>query len=741
MKTRLLSLVLTLCMVLALFPVAVLADDTPIHITSAEQLAAVTGSGSYILDNDIDLSGIEFTAISGFSGKFDGNGHTITLGKIKGEKGTAAYYGLFGYLKGATVCNLNISGSITLAETDLNILCVGSIAGEAKSSIFVNCTSNAGICDDIANTADKTTEMGGFIGSTMWSSIANCAVYGDNGIKSNATHYDIGGFIGSDNFSTIVNCYCSNVNVSADNSDGCLAGFAGSIHQTTIKYCYAPEGCELIGVDFKFNEDDPTSTIGITALPDSQISGDDTDGTDDWANITIGDLTLGAVSLEAALNQFVNTNSGDLGNELNGVTPSNWNSNTVGIPVPSVKSVNTKPTLSAAALYATRRVDYDPFEIALTYTQGSELRSTENNGLSLDNGKIVVPAGLTEGTYTITIVAALAGVDSDPITFTFIVTPAPEGGNENEDGEKDECLHEHTEWREITPATYTRPGVEELYCLDCEQSLELTREIPVLERDFIFEISFLTFDTNGGNAIKSLTTIFGAKINLSEYVPVRDGYNFVGWFADKELTKPITNVQVIGITTVYAGWEEDALSFIDVDKDDTYYEDIKYVFDSGLMIGTSEVTFSPELNLNRAMVVTILWRMNGSPVVDYLMSFEDVPADEYYTEAVRWAASEGIVNGISSTEFAPKSNITREQLAAIIYRYVQKNGGGFTGAWYFPLRYDDIAEISEYADEAMHWCVMNGILEADENNELRPTENATRAETAHAYHILSTIEF
>lgn len=506
---------------------------------------------------------------------------------------------------------------------------------------------------------------------------------------------------------------------------GVLVGFIGTTDTNTgVKYCYIPSGFAAIG-----NDDHPA--VDVTELPDSQIIGDKSE-IDNWENVIISDVSCGTLSLGEALNFVVDQNASY--DEFGDVKPKNWTT-TDGVPLLIFgESVAVKPTISGSTL-AVYTEGYEAFTVTFNHTEGSELniKNSTNKFITIKDNKLCIPANLTPSTYTIILVAVADGIESEPFTFTLIITSA------SSDGEK--CPHANTEWHEVKSATYTSTGLEQLYCKDCHTLLDATREIPMLERSFIFDISFLTFDTNGGSELKTLTTLFGARINLKEFTPVRDGYEFIGWFADEALTQPVDLVQVIGVTTVYAGWEEESLDFIDVDKGDPYYSDIKYVFDNDLMVGTSAITFSPDLSLNRAMVVTILWRMNGNPTVDYLMTFEDVADDEYYTEAVRWAASEEIVNGISATEFAPLNNITREQLATIIYRYVQKNGGGFTGAWYFPLRYNDIASISEYADEAIHWCVMNGILEADADNNLRPTEAATRAETAHAFHILSTIEF
>ena len=148
------------------------------------------------------------------------------------------------------------------------------------------------------------------------------------------------------------------------------------------------------------------------------------------------------------------------------------------------------------------------------------------------------------------------------------------------------------------------------------------------------------------------------------------------------------------------------------------------------MNGVSEDRFSPDDELTRAMLVTTLWRLAGQPVVNYLMQFEDVPQDEWYSEAVRWAAAEGIVLGYGDGIFGTNDSITREQLATILYRYEQYLGGGFTGMWMFPLRYDDAEAVADWAYEAICWLTMKDIYITNEDTLLEPGEKATRAETA-----------
>jgi hypothetical protein len=107
-----------------------------------------------------------------------------------------------------------------------------------------------------------------------------------------------------------------------------------------------------------------------------------------------------------------------------------------------------------------------------------------------------------------------------------------------------------------------------------------------------------------------------------------------------------------------------------------------------------------------------------------------VRAGGWYAEAVNWAAETGAVKGTSETTFSPDTPVTREQLATILYRYAQAQDKGFTGDWFFPLDFSDAASVSEWADEAMHWMVMHGVINGMNDGTLAPKDNATRAQIA-----------
>ena len=162
------------------------------------------------------------------------------------------------------------------------------------------------------------------------------------------------------------------------------------------------------------------------------------------------------------------------------------------------------------------------------------------------------------------------------------------------------------------------------------------------------------------------------------------------------------------------------LPFTDVKADDWFYEAVKYAYDNKLMDGTASTTFAPFMTTNRAMVVTILWRLEGQPETDATLSF---------TDAVRWAASEGIVKGYSDTVFAPNDTVTREQLATILYRYAEYKEYDVSAKGDLTT-FTDGSAVSTWAADGMTWAVGAELITGKDGGKLDPTGTATRAEVA-----------
>ena len=254
----------------------------------------------------------------------------------------------------------------------------------------------------------------------------------------------------------------------------------------------------------------------------------------------------------------------------------------------------------------------------------------------------------------------------------------------------------------------------------------------------------LTFETNGGDSMQAIRAARGKTLDLSAYTPMRDGYDFGGWYADAALTQRITEIKLSGSKTVYADWkkrepnEPDAVKnpFADVNAGDWFYRDVLFSYEKGLMSGMDAAAFAPYANTTRAQIAVIFYRMEGSPAVEGENSFTDVvrgSGTAWFYDAVTWAQQNGIMGGYGNSSFAPNDPITREQLAAIFYRYAQYKGYDTTQGGMAIREFDDYESISDYAMGAMAWAVNTGLVKGD-SNLLYPKGTATRAEIAALFH-------
>ena len=249
----------------------------------------------------------------------------------------------------------------------------------------------------------------------------------------------------------------------------------------------------------------------------------------------------------------------------------------------------------------------------------------------------------------------------------------------------------------------------------------------------------LLFETGGGNDIPSVREAYNAYIDLTGYVPTWRGHTFIGWYSERSLMNKVSGVYLTKDMTVYAGWRVDenpgtgANPFTDVSEKDWFYGDVMFVYENGLMLGTSKTLFSPHGTATRGMMATILWRMEGSPAPKGKNSFTDVEAGKWYADAITWTAENGIFAGYGKDKFGPDDPITREQLAAIFYRYADYKGYDLTIKGN-PDKFKDADKITDYAKTAMQWAVGSGLMKGKSGNLLDPQGTATRAEIAAMLH-------
>ena len=295
---------------------------------------------------------------------------------------------------------------------------------------------------------------------------------------------------------------------------------------------------------------------------------------------------------------------------------------------------------------------------------------------------------------------------------------------------KDMGVHRFGEWSIVRRPTSTKTGERVRSCTIC--NYEETEQLPVTG-GYVLPYYKLTFETNGGSSLEPVVKIKGTVIDLAEYSAYRYGYTFDGWYADEALTQRVTSVTLDADKTVYAAWTRNRF-FEDVTIADWFYDDVMFVCGRGVMQGVSDTRFGPHLTATRAMMATILWRMEGSPAPTAEARFTDVRSGQWYSEAVAWTAQSGVYTGYADGSFRPNDSITREQLATILYRYAKYKGVDVSvGEDTNILSYADAAEISDYAFPAMQWACGAGVMQGS-NGNLLPRGRATRAQIAAMLH-------
>lgn len=179
-----------------------------------------------------------------------------------------------------------------------------------------------------------------------------------------------------------------------------------------------------------------------------------------------------------------------------------------------------------------------------------------------------------------------------------------------------------------------------------------------------------------------------------------------------------SEIEEAGLTYAAQGAEtygarSSSLPFRDVSSSSWFYDDVVYVYEAGLMDGISSTEFAPNASLTRAEVVTVLYRLDGSPAVDGGSAFTDVPDGAFYSKPVAWASQNGIVEGVGNHEFLPKKSITREQIATIFYRYYAGYLGNSAPSSSLS-GYTDQGSVSGFAREPMAWAVYSGLIRGNQ---------------------------
>lgn len=725
-----------------------------IIIPEGETWTAIGNYESVSYDND-DPKFPVFQIVS-YTGTFDGKGYTISNLNSYEEYGSRSG-GLFGNIGAdGTVKNVGILDSVidhlTANSSSYRIspfCCAGGICGYNGGTIE-NCYSTAEVINynffsyrGFEVNIDRVGGVCGYNGGT----IKNC--YNTGSVSSDGNSY-IGGVCGYNN-GTIINCYNTGEVSDASIDLSYVGGICGYNH-STIQNCYntgkasnSTSNPSYVGSACGYNRGTMTNCYFLTGTAENAIE------TGDGTATKVEEKDKSAFSSgEVAwlLNEGQDPKPWAQGSNmlvLKDNLPENMEVNNSKQPVritivmPDGKSEEYGYTTKESSLaeYPSGYV----FFIDDTHTQQIDIETKSYDvdtiiyavkavaSITLNKTELSLYIGREE-----TLTAKVIPEDAHNTTVNW-ASSDPKVATVDENGTvKAISRGEAT----ITAEAADGSGVK----AECT--------VTVRKKSSGGSIFFwdLKFDTNGGSDINTLTEWEYSTIDLDEYVPEKEGYKFVGWYADKDLDKKIDEVYLTEDTTVYAKWEKieeevpeepeeveeteetETISFKDVKENDWFYEAVSYAVENGLMNGMSEDIFAPNTPLTREMLAVVLYNVEGQPESTEADTFTDVKGDMWYTDAILWANENGIVAGYDNSAYGVGDLITREQFATILYRYAQFKGYDTTQGGMAVREFSDYENISDYARPAMAWAVNAGIMGGMDDGTLMPQDKATRAEAA-----------
>lgn len=685
-----------------------------------------------------------------YKGTFDGNGYTISNLYFNMEGSRSG--GLFGYIDiGGTVKNVGIldsvidhrspSSSIYFVYNDL--VGAGGICSYNRGTIE-NCYSTAEVIN--SNKSNSLDKVGGVCGYND-GTVKNC--YNTGSVSSDGNSY-IGGVCGYNN-GMIINCYNTGEVIGASWNNSYVGGICG-YNNKTIENCYntgeasnSTSNLSYVGSACGHNDSTMTNCYFLTGTAKNDIAS--------------GNGTATKVE-EKDKSAF---SSGEVAWLLNeGQDPKPWAQGSNMLVLKDNLPENMEVNNSKQPVRITIVMPDGKSEEYGYTTKESSLAAYPEGYVFFEDKDLTKPVEKAEKQYdtdtTIYAVKAVASITLNKTELSLYI------GREETLTAKviPEDAHNTTvNWASSDPkvATVDENGTvkaisrgEATITAEAADGSGVKAECTVTVRKkssggsiFFWD---LKFDTNGGSDINTLTEWEYSTIDLDEYVPEKEGYKFVGWYADEDLTKEIDEVYLTEDTTVYAKWEKieeevpeepeeveeteetETISFKDVKENDWFYEAVSYAVENGLMSGMSEDIFAPNTPLTREMLAVVLYNVEGQPESAGVNPFTDVKADIWYTDAILWANENGIVAGYDNGAYGVGDFITREQFAAILYRYAQFKGYDTTQGGMAVREFSDYENISDYARPAMAWAVNAGIMGGMDDGTLMPQGKATRAEAA-----------
>ena len=704
MKKRIGSLLLILALCFTLLPTAVLAaDSSKISITTVDELlqfAKAVDNGEYddktdavvSLDADLDLTNVAWKPIGSvfaadgtlqhyFSGKFYGNGHTISNLDFSENYGKTEYpsFGFFSEVYGAEISGLTIQGKLDVSNS--GYVFFGTVAGVAENSKISDCVSDvsftdtdkyingpAALCGYAINstiehcqnkgnfsvTTDTTSlQMGGIVGVADNSTVQYCANTGD--MTSWTPH--TGGIVGQlYQGSKIINCYSTGKLVPLGHGTTNFGGIAGTVGAgTEIRHCYFAGEMDLS----QYTATTPYKRLG-------GIAGGVSSGTPVFENNYFLEtenvpacFKYQDAGTEKALD-FMKTE--DFFNEIT-AAGGNYRFNSNGTPLlPAPKYTVSFVVTPAELANVVIKVNGQEVANPVDLEAGTYAVEVNADNCEVFNSNITITADTATHTQTIAMTyrKSSGGDDSDP-------TYAIEVGKDIRNG----------------TVTANRRYAER------GDTVTIT-----VKPDDGFKLDDLTVTDKNGNELK-LTDKGNGK------------YTF---------TMPAGKVEINAAFVK----EVETSPFSDVSTSAYYYEAVKWAQEKGITGGIGNGLFGPNQPCTRAQIVTFLWRAAGSPEPKSMSSFSDVSADSYYAKAVAWAVENGITTGTGDGKFSPDATCTRAQSVTFLFRAIGKLVDS-------KAEFSDVLTDSYYAN-AVAWAVENGVTNGIGDGLFGPDNSCTRAQ-------------
>ena len=753
------------------------ASVTHVEIGTAEDLmrfARKVNDGIYDgntdvaveLTGNIDLSGQTWTPIGVsedhfFSGTFDGKEHTISGLQIElPEYGVDDSVGLFGYTTG-TIQNLTLSGSVSGMSTGA-AGGLGPIAGMAgEGCVIRNCKTK-----DFAITIDKylAYNAGGIVGQAEKARIESCV--SDTDLSAGAFSLNLGGIVGSAEATKVINCvYQGTITLGngfepAQTAGGIAGSASGGSHLsyntnngtinaegTGVKNTGGIAGSlDSASIDHSINNGDLSGNgASMGGIVGSIASGTGTD-----TPVIDNSINKGEVENTSSSGGTAGGIAGDVDTSATGTIISNSISQGAVSTGEGGKQHPITPTAPEGGQFSNNHYD-ESIPASDGTPDDDETGASGHSSTEMEKPEFI--EGVNEGGGDLAFDEGGPQIPAMPYAVTIA-----EGG-ENASG-----AGEHRPGELVTVNAGTKSGytfkewlAEGVTLSEDEKSKpEITFEMPEQAVTLTATWSAVSSgssrpsyqpdveDTEGGTVTVSPTRprkgdtvtitpkpdegymVYEVAVTDRDGDPVKVTAKGDGTYT---FTQPSGKVT---IEVTFCEKKAPGLPFTDLEPGAWYYDAVEYVYENGLMAGTSGTTFSPNGITTRGQIVTILYRLAGSPDIEeeiWGYPYADVDAAAYYGTAVYWARLNGIASGYNDEHFGPDDPITREQMVVMLYRYAKAMGYEVTGRADLTV-YADAEQVSAFAQEAMEWAVGGGIISGTSDTTLSPQGQASRAQDA-----------